>query len=132
MFLPAGTLWHSPRSKSVPRDGASSPLRSGDPQKMVLTALKSMLADFNVAEGDLVPVILQQNVTFDFSAEALHGFEFAFAHRFFQFRAAQFVFQHLASIQPMLHMVSLHQYSGAIPLARFAGLPILRCKHVIE
>src|SRR5882762_7680300 len=86
----------------------------------VVTAMLLLYRQFpnlDVPEPTLVVVIGQHNVTFNLAAESGRTPELALGDAGLHSVAAQFVFQHLRPIEPVLDVVALNQHARAVPLA---------------
>ncbi len=78
-------------------------------------------------------MILQEDVAFEFGAEPLDSPELAGSHGLEDLRRAQFVFECLEPVQPVLDIRALHHNAGVIELAgRTRFLPGGGRQHVIE
>src|SRR5688572_21638989 len=74
-------------------------------------------ADADVAEGDLVAVVLQGDVAAARAAVARHLPELAGGDALLPLRAAELVFQQLFAVEPVLHVVAAHHQPPLVPLA---------------
>jgi hypothetical protein len=109
--------------------------RPDAPVKIEAAALDLGLLQFvnlDVLKTDFIPVVLQENVALDFGPKSGHQFELTLGNCFQDFRAAQFVLQHLGSIKPMFHMVPLDQHTREVPLACFLGGMFLGCQDIVK
>ena len=66
-------------------------------------------------------MVLKQEVSFNFVAEAGGVLEFAFCDGSFYRFAAAFILQHLCAVDPMLDVVAFDDYSRLIDFARRLG-----------
>ena len=100
--------------------GASRPLRRQFPNP-------------DVPEPRLVAVIGQHDATLDFFAEARLVLELGPGHGRLDFSAAQFVFDHLDAIEPVLDMFALDEDAGRVPFTRrFDGRFHAERQHVVK
>src|SRR5205814_1862151 len=99
--------------------------RLGDPEaspygRLLRTgaARRRQHAQSDVAEGDLVAVILQEDVPFELRAPAGLVLELALRLRRHERRALELVLDHLHAVQPMLHVHAVDDDAATVDLAR--------------
>src|SRR5258707_14341442 len=80
-------------------------------------ALGRAAEDLDVAEGDLVAVVLKQDVAGNLGAESGHVLELALRDGGPELRRAQLVLQDLAPVEPVLDVVAAYEDPRLVPFA---------------
>src|SRR5262245_40299364 len=84
---------------------------------LALPSTRLKPTDFDVSIPDFIMMMLQADVADFLFGKARHPAEFAFGNELRQFRTAQFVFHHLESIKPVLHVIMVNNQTRLVPIA---------------
>ncbi len=88
--------------------------------------------NLDVAEPDLVAVILQQDVAVLALAETIDALELALLDCRIERRTVELVLQHLLSVQPVLDRLAAHDDSRRVPFAGRFQRPIGSLQDIVE
>src|SRR5260370_31464954 len=82
--------------------------------------------DLQISKPDFFAVVLQEDGRRELRAKAGDILELAVGDGLHQLRGLQFVFDNLRAVQPMLHVLALHQDAGLIEFADRASTVVAR------
>src|SRR5213075_1237721 len=88
-------------------------------------------SNLDVAEGDHVAVVLQPDVALRTFAELRMRLELARRDPGIPVPAAELVFEQLRTVEPVFHMIAVHDESRRIPLAAGMDVPLWRGIQVV-